>query len=208
MSESNRIGPMVHGGQVEDAVIATLIRYMPTYLADWERMMGFDAGVLLPPESYATVNSDFDKWPEQMLPAVVLVCPGLYEEPVRYGRGDIRARWAVALGVVTSAGDERSALSLAKIYAASIRTALLQHQTLWPQGTANGLEWLHEAYDDLPNEDARRSLAVGKGVFWVEMEAVVNTDTKPPEPPDIDDPGPHPTVLTTDVQLIQEAIAP
>lgn len=191
---------------VEQHALETLQTWLPTYLREVERQTGRDPNTLPAVRSWKPVNI-FERWPEDQLPAVLLVSPGLIGTPEKEGDGYYRARWSLGIGVVVSARDAATTNSLAKVYAAAVRATILQHQSLG--GHSRGVGWVDEKYDDLPAEKGR-TLAAGQNIFWVEYAQVVSTKGGPiqPVPPD-DEPPPEdwPTVETADTTIESEAIA-
>jgi hypothetical protein len=146
---ASAIGTIVTGRDVELAVLRFLKRWAGAYLAECERQRGFAPGAL-PRIRTWTIANEFETWPEDQLPCLLLVSPGLAEAPMPDGAGVYRAKFTLGLAVIVSArtGDETAAL--AKLYCAAMRAAILQHQSL--EGFATGVEWIDENYD------ARRSL--------------------------------------------------
>lgn len=196
------IGRMVSGTHVEAAALAVLRKWSSTYLAHAERESGRAIGSL-PRVKAWTTSPTFDKWPEDRLPCVLLVAPGLTGSPVADGEGSYRASFSLGFAVITSADTMARTAELAKLYCAALRTCLVQHQSL--EGFAAGLVWLDETYDDLPAEDGR-SLGAAQALFAVEVRQLSRRwngpatpwggdpqnppDHEPGEPPDPQDPPP------------------
>ena len=95
-------GRIVTGDDVETWALNLFRRWMGTYLAEVERQHGLQAGHWQRPRAYVRVLS-FDKWPEDQLPAVMLVSAGIAGPPIKHGDGKIAARWLLGLGVLCSA---------------------------------------------------------------------------------------------------------
>lgn len=194
------IGPVVTGRDVELAALAMLKRWSSTYLAEAERQTGRTPGSLPRIRAWTTAP-DFEKWPEDQLPAVLLLSPGLVEVPRADGRGFYRAQFALGVAVIVSTAKMEETAALAKLYCAVHRLCVLQHPSL--EGFAAGTTWLDEKYDDLPSIDDR-SLGAGQAIFAVEvdgMSARWNGPATPNEPPSPDtEPIPQdPTVETVEV---------
>lgn len=197
---SSAIGPLVNGRDVELAALAVLKRWAGTYLAEAERQTGRTAGSLPRIRGWCTA-ADFEKWPEDQLPCVLLVSPGLAEEPLADGRGHYRAKFSLGVAVIVSTAYMDATAELAKLYTACCRAVILQHQSL--EGFAAGVEWVDESYADLESIDTR-SLGAGQAVFAVEVDGIArrwNGPKTPGEPPDPDtEPLPSdPTVTTVDI---------
>lgn len=197
--------PIVDGGMVEAAARDTIQEWIETYLAEVERQRGLKPRSLPKPRSYS-VATVLEKWPEDQLPAVVLVSTGIADRPRRKGSGGYDVPWALGIGVVVSARNQEAANSLAKRYTAAIRTLLLQHPSMG--GFATGVEWMDESFDDVPAEK-RRTLAGGIVTFRVDIANAVNAQggpaTVPADPYAV--PAGWPTADTVDVDIEQEAIA-
>lgn len=185
------IGPIVTGRDVELAVMRFLKRWSGTYLAECERQGGF-APAALPRIRSWTTSPDFETWPEDQIPCVLLVSPGLAEAPLADGSGVYRVKFTLGIAVIVSTAKMDETARLGKLYVAAMRAAILQHQSL--EGFASGIEWLDENYDDLPSIDDR-SLGAGQAVFAVEVDGFArrwNGPKTPEEPPDPDtDPLPE-----------------
>ena len=176
------IGPIVLPQHVKDAVAGTIKAFMPTYLAEVERIAGLAPRTLLVPKpaSYITREDDrLEDWPESQLPAVIIMSPGTAEKPAVDGDGEYGVRWAVNVAVIASANTEFATSDLAGYYAGAVRALLVQQGSL--QGFANGTTWKGERYGDLP-ADARRTLATAIQVFEVRVEKVVTRGLGPRKP--------------------------
>jgi len=182
----SEVGPMVTGRDVELAAIATLKKWSSTYLADAEAQLGRPRGSL-PRIRAWTTSHDFEKWPEDQLPCVLLISPGLAEAPNMDGGGAYRANFGLGIATIVSAARMDDTAALAKLYCAVMRTCLIQKQSL--EGFASGVTWLDENYDDLPSIDDR-SLGAGQAIFAVQVDNVSQRWNGPaypwavvPEPP-------------------------
>lgn len=199
------IGAVITGRDVELAALALLQRWSGTYLAEMERQSNRAPGSLPRVRSWATA-ADFETWPEDQVPRVLLVSPGLLEAPKASGHGEYRVKWSLGLGVVVSAATMAETMVLAKLYTAALRVCLLQHQSL--EGFAAGVEWLDENYDDLPSIDTR-SLGAGQAIFAVEVDDVSRRwggPATPSDPPTPDtDPLPTDPIATTVTTTVERA---
>lgn len=199
------IGPIITGRDCELAALGTLRKWSPTYLAEAERQTGRTVGSLPRIRGWTTAP-DFEKWPEDQLPCVLLISPGLVDVPNPDGQGFYRARFSLGLAAIVSTSQADETADLAKLYCATLRTCLLQHQSL--EGFANGVTWLDENYDDLPSIDDR-SLGAGKAIFGVEVSNISRRWQGPPTPaepptPDTDPIPDDPTVAR--VVIVEEPI--
>lgn len=178
-------GPIVDGDQVEQACLAMLQLRFPTYIDEIAEQRGHEKGrgaYKYPPhKSYSTVN-DFHKWPEEVLPAVLLISPGMVDEPVRRGNGSYTGVWYIATAVVVSARTEKATRTLAMRYGAALRACMLQNKSLEGAlgGKARVIKWVSEDYDDVDADDSR-TLAAAKNIFHVQVDDVVNIFDGPRE---------------------------
>lgn len=168
---SSVFGKIIGKEQVEQAVEATLKKWMTTYLAEIERQRGIPPRSLPEIRNYTNVN-EFEKWPEDQLPLVVIISPGLGgEKPRMEGDGTYTAKFLIGLATVVSADTQENTSKIAGMYGAAVRACLAQQQDLG--GISTGIEWQDERFDDIPNEE-RRSLASVQEVFLVEVPGIVN----------------------------------
>jgi hypothetical protein len=180
-------GSIITGTQLEDAAEATIKLWVADYVAELERITGRDVGSIALPRSYGRVNH-FDKKPEEQTPAVILISPGLTDPPERDGDGTWSAWFGLSIGVVVSAADRASTNELAKIYAAAVRTLILQHPSLG--GFASNVRYLDEGTGEV---DARylEIGAVGQVDFAFFVEGIADDSqgpAQPSAPPDYDQP--------------------
>ena len=198
-------GRIITGNDVEQAVLATLRDRMPEYIAEVERQRGRDPGALAEPKGYI-VASQFSKWPEDQLPVVIVISPGLAGPARRAGDGQVRARWSIAAGIINSAAKIDRTRENALDYVGAIRTLLAQHQAL--DGLAAGVEWQDENYvPPFPYSDTR-TLFGAQAIFAVTVDDVVSYGLgpdgpwgPPPDPTDPLEPPDWPRVKTADVEL-------
>jgi hypothetical protein len=176
MSDLETFGSLILTPSVEDAAQGTLELWMPTYLRWLERLLGRPTGWLKEPRSYA-VSSDFNHWPEDQLPAIQIMCPGLLERPIRDGTREYRATYDLCIGVYCSAGSRRDTQRLAKYYAGALRAILVQKGSLG--NFAIGTVWLDENYDVRVSDKSQRTTATAELKFAVEVYGVVKALTGP-----------------------------
>lgn len=195
--------PIVTGYDVEQVVMALFKRWFGTYLSEVERQHGLVAGSLKRPVGWVIAPS-FDKWPEDQLPAVVVVSIGLSETPVKNGEGRYRAKWDIVAGAVCSARTQQESRLMSMFYVAALGALLVQRQSLDSAGT--GVDWMDEDYTILEFDD-ERSVAAGAGRFQIEFDNVRSSRAGPGEPdepldPDTDPWPPDATVQLVDVDIL------
>jgi len=197
-------GRIVSGHDVEQWCMTTIRKWFGTYLAEKEQQDGLTRGELQRPRGYVIAPS-LDKWPEDQLPAVVLVSVGLAERPLKDGGGRYRGRWDMGVACVCSARTQMESHANAQRYMAALRDLFLQKPSLG--GMASGVDWQGEQYDQLDYDDLR-SIDGGFGQFTVEVENIAlagGGPATPNEPLDPDTlPWPDwPVVQTPDVVVLK-----
>lgn len=207
MTATNVFGPVVTLRTVEQGVAAFLRIWFLDYLDEIERREGYAPGQIERPRGIP-IASDFEKWPEDQIPCLLVLSAGLAGAPQRQGDGSYTTDWQVAIAPIVKDIDEDATRNLASAYTAAVRWAVMQHQGL--EGLGRVLRWRDETYDAGPLE-RRRTLAAGRFVFDVQMDGSlvefgpvtpVNDPLDPSDPPGdpSPDPGPWPDVkLPADV---------
>lgn len=191
-------GRMVTGAQVEQAALATLRTWIPDYLRELERQVGRIPGALPLPRSWAIADRP-DRWPEEQLPAVVLVSPGWTEPPRRNGRGVYSAWWTLSALVYVAGPTRESTNELSKLYAAALRELLVEKSSLG--GFADAFELLGESYDEELYGEFRRTVGVGYVIARFHVEGVAGGGYGPTNPtpdPVATTPGDWPVVPDRD----------
>lgn len=197
------LGPIISDDQVEEAVLATLRNWVPLYLAEVERNVGLDPGFYdRPADSSYTARTDFDKWPEEWLPLVMAITPGIEDDPPKDGYGHLRARFGIGVVCVVSSVDRLETRRYAYRLGAAVRAALVQHASLDLAlgGTVRGVDLVGGRNNELPTEDDR-TIWASRQLFVVEVGNFLSTNgpgiTVPPadpleplpEPPTIQNPN-------------------
>jgi hypothetical protein len=186
-----KIGPLYGADVLEAATITMLREYLPRYLARAAHLRERPAPPK--PASYAVV-SEYDRFPEDHLPAMIIGSPGITGEPDRDGEGYYRATWALEVAATVSGRTAAETRVLAQIYAAAVRGVMLQAP--FPDPKADVKAWLDEAYADVPTSK-RRSIIATSNVFAIEVADVV-TDMGIPDDAEEDT---YPTITDATVEV-------
>lgn len=202
---SNLFGQIITPGQVEQAVAATLKLWMDDYLGEIERVEGYVPGTIERPLDVIT-RSQFDHWPEEQVPFLLVMTSGMAGQPERHAQGSYHASWLVGVACVVSDVTQEDTRRLALAYAAAVRAAVLQHKMLrsplHPAGFANGSGWQDESYTDMPS-DAERTLGASRVIFSIGVDDVVTERAGPRQPsgrPNVD-PGNWPKVSSAKTNI-------
>ncbi len=168
--------------QVEDAVRATLKLWIPSRLSEIEDQLSLSVGYYQRPVAYA-VRTDFDKFPEEMLPAVIVVSLGVGDNPAKTGRGVYRAKWNIGVVCVAASLDQEDSRRAAYRIGAAARASLIHRQSLDGalSATVRGVDWVGVANSELPS-DGERTIWAQRQVFSVEVDNVVTLNAGPVGP--------------------------
>lgn len=174
------IGRIITARDVEAAMRATLELWQDTYLGELARQQGRDPHALPAIRSWNTA-AEFSDFPEAQLPSAIVVAPGTAS--VERRATGYAAAWAVGVAVVVSAATEADTDLLAKLYAAAVRAAVVQHGSLG--GLAEHTAWESERFDDVILEppDAERTLVAAQVRFVVTVADVTDPAGGLLEPP-------------------------
>jgi hypothetical protein len=202
-------GDVIDVDLIEQAARATLRAWLPSHLAHQERRRGLTEHIK-PPRSWPTV-SDFDPLVQEQLPSVVLVSPGTSGAPVRDQRG-VRATWRLEVVAAVAAKTEKRARLLGSLYAAAIRSALVQNPTLpWREdtngqpvaapGVAESTLW--QGDDHAVGNTERGPRWMGEVQFLITVRDVVDPAVGPmvPPPDPYDPPDPQAPFETSDIAV-------
>lgn len=179
-------GTIVSGKVVERAVAASLEIWMDGYLGEMERVDGYDANSIERPRGIVTA-SEFEKWPEDQLPVIVIISSGIQGKPTRRGDGSYEATWQIAVAPIASDMNSEETRDLASTMGAASRAALTQHKRLeselHPDGFGTSMEWVGEVPASIPFGDSR-TLAAMMVMFLVTVDHVVEEAAGPRVPPE------------------------
>src|SRR5262249_46572937 len=142
--------------EVEQAVEATLRKWLPTYLRYVERKFDRAYGSLKMPRSW-NVSAEMSHWPEEMTPALLIVNSGLAAEPTKDGAGLYSAVWAISLVIILSAATRGGVNRLKQHWELALRMVMLQKSGL--EGVAQGVRWIDSNYREAPVEVQRSGQA-------------------------------------------------
>ena len=144
-------GPLAGGHTVQEGIYATLGKWLPAYLAEFNRNLGGE--VLQLPRTYR-LKPDWETLPRDMGVAQVLVISnGTTGRPERH-QHQTRSTWETKVMVFlagTKDWQETQAISLA--YGAAVRACLAQHPGL--EGIAETTLWTGERYTEKEHVSAR-----------------------------------------------------
>jgi hypothetical protein len=195
-------GPLVAATQVDDAIKATLEEWMATYLRFVERSVGLEKEWLPDVKSF-TISPDFDHYPEEQLPAVLIVTKEIPHTAMD-GQKQYRATIPFGVGAFVSARDRASSDRLAKYYGAGIRALIAQQgdfrskeqREKGERGIAVTTAWAGEKFGVHDTDTSKRTIGTAEVEFATEVRQMVQRlgGPKEPLPPPWAEPSPWPEV--------------
>ena len=202
-------GPIFDGSLLTRAVMATLKTWYPTYIKEIEIQRGWPTGQIPAPKTY-TERWAFDSYPDDKMPAVVVVCPGMAQPPRADGDGTVNGWWALGVGIIAAASTEDNSERLAKVYGAGARLILSQKGWLDESWEFNGCEVMDESYIDVPDMEQSRTMRSAQVIAHVQVLNMWNewagpAATSAPDP--VGQPGsqwPEVQTVFTDIKRIEE----
>jgi hypothetical protein len=182
--------PIFDGSILTRSVLATLRKWYPTYLREIEFQRDYEQKLIPPPRTY-TERWRFDTYPDEQVPIVVAVCPGMAGEASSTGDGALSGWWALGVGIIAAANSEENSERLAKIYGAGARAIIMQKSFLDDAWEYSGIDLMDETYTDVPDIEQSRTMRAAQVVFRVRVENIVNRLAGPAYP-DGEDPDNQP----------------
>lgn len=197
----NLFGPIVTPLDVENAVTATFVKWMPSYLAELERRTDRDAGVLPAPKSWATVGPELEK-PSNSVgwPAGIVLSSGTLETPQRRGDGLYDVWFDIRVAVLVQGVSRQNASELAKLYATAAWLAVMQHPK--PEGLAGRMVWAGAVFSNLP---ANIRFGAGTEIALEVLAEEIGTAFGGPTTPDLD-PAELPEVETANIDVQRRSL--
>jgi hypothetical protein len=224
MTDTNRYGPGVSWRDLRRWAIAGIGLWFPAYLRDAERHHGVVPGYcelpagfrVDPQENAAEPVPERTKRPEQRLPLILVISPGLTDtQPASQADKTFNTEWALTLsGIVHGKGEDEAEL-MASCYGLALVQMINQQAGGWadlpaylgPPLTVENVEWMAPGLDFNTLEVSRRRSIVAAEANFAVVFRDSATSLGPPSPP-VDptvDPGDWPEVITTELQIDKEA---
>jgi len=175
----DEVGPMVTGGDIEDAVMAQLKAWLPRYLVAGEAQHGIPLGTTPVPKGWAITGRILDKLLSDQLPCVIVLAAGVGPSATeREATGALGAGWTLGVGVMFDAAWGRESRRRAQLYARAVQLAL-QQQPLSALDQPCKVDWRGESYDEL-DFPSSRTYSASVANFNVHCREVANSDGGPP----------------------------
>jgi hypothetical protein len=203
MSTPSVFGPIVTQSQVEAAVLATIEKWVDTYLAQLERVLDLTVPTIERPQSYGP-SFDLANWEGLNQPAVVIVGDKL--PPFDKAGGDrYNALFPFSVGIFVTDQTEQAVRNAASTYVAAVGALLVQNGSLGGIATnTDMLDWDLRLPD--PNN---RTFALGEIDLHVWVNSILTGTGGPatPDPPTEPEApiSPWPLVETPEITVVGEA---
>lgn len=164
-------GPLVIETDVDSAVVQTLRKWMPTYLAQAERERTLATRLLARPRSYANTLDD-DEFLDHSLPAVIVTTAQTQGNPAKDGMGTYYAAWRVVVSAVVRGRTPPETRTVAALFGGCVRRILVQKPSL--EGFAGDLKWVSSNLAGVADVSGNgRFLAAAVNEFVVYVDEVV-----------------------------------
>lgn len=204
-------GRIITDDQVEDAVVYSLRRWFNTYMNEVEVQCGLERGFYKRPvESSYTVRADFEKYAEEMIPLIVVVAPGIEDDPEKRSGRTYDGKFQVGVVCIASAKDQVSTRRMVYRMGAAVRGIILQQQSLDHalDDSVIGTDWLGARNNEIPS-DADRSIWANRQLFAVQVAEMLTGNAGPIDPdlPEEEYPDRPYRVEEVDATIIKEPIS-
>ena len=185
-------GPLVLSTDVDDAVVDTLLTWLPTYLFQFEHERGLTPGTLARPaaSSISTTLTD-DEFPDHMLPSTLVSTAATAGPPKilgGHGGGEqIECVWHTIVSCVVRGRRPLETRQSAARLEGCVRRLLTQQAGLGDLGKASGLRAKWIGSNVVPVSDrtaAGRYLAAGIAQFHVSCNVAVQRGYMGPRVPE------------------------
>lgn len=226
MTDTNRYGPSVSWRDARRWAIAGIGLWFPAYLRDAERHEGILPGYCdlpvgfreTPQTDAAEAVTEVTKHPEQRLPLILVIIPGMAGVPVREADRKFSAPWEVVLLGLVHGKTEADAELVASCYGLALSLMMIQQGGEWanlpgylgPSVEVDTVEHAEPALDFIAVESTRRrSVVAARATFTVVFRnsaSSLGPQTPPPVDPSVD-PGDWPEVIETELQIDREGIS-
>lgn len=198
MTDQGKFGPSRHPGELEVAVQKALRKWMPTYVA---RMAEVTGKKFSPIKSFSIV-SDYAKFPELALPALIIESAGLVNGTIEKDSEDnMSGTFTVSVFSMVQGKDAVATRDLAFAYWWPIAASLMQHRAI-----AEGV-WVKDFIDSGfagANVDQRRTRIAVEHVFEVTLDNFLNIGEGPLEPDPESTGDDWPDVESVEVEVEKE----
>jgi hypothetical protein len=197
-------GPLVTSVDIDQAVVSTIAKWLPTYLDQIENERGLDQGTLPRPKPASYANTlESDEFLDHMLPAVIVTTVSTVGQPQLTGDDSYITNWQVNVSSVLRAPRPPATRLNAALFEACVRRLLVQQGALG--GMAKRTRWLGSRVAPVADVTGKgRYLAAGMGQYIVFGDVAAQGGMTGPLVPDQYpyQPLAPVTTVTTDVEAV------
>jgi hypothetical protein len=228
VADTNRYGPGVSWRAVRRWCVAGIGLWFPAYLRDSERQhishgesmtvgqTALPTGFRVNPQEEAAIPvPDRIKHPEQRMPLILIVSPGLTEKlPERQADRTFKTEWSIVLVGAVHGANESDAELAASVYGLALVQMFLQQAGAWADDPAylgpplgvDSVAWGSPGLDFSTIEASRRrSIVAAEANFTVVFRDSASSSGPPSVPVDPTvDPGDWPEVIDTELNIDRE----
>jgi hypothetical protein len=198
---STPFGPVFNFAKVERWLLETAETWFPTYLAEAERQSDEEPHTFAPVENFIVAN-EWDSWPEEHLPCLLVMDTGVGDQPKRDGGGRWSVRRIFGASIIVQAPTRTDVRWASGLYGAAFRSLLLQHQDLGHPESIGGVDWTDERPAPVPTDD-ERNIGAQISLFIVDIKDVADEGGVPRGPQfPADPPPPEPYTPPEDLPVI------
>jgi hypothetical protein len=186
-------GPLVLSPDIDDATIATLREWFPTYMERHAEERDLDLTQIQLPKSgqFAAVIDD-EQFPDYNLPSIIVTTAQTEGEPTQDGNGNYFAAWNVVVSAIVRGRNALETRQLAGHFEGCVRRILVQQGIDLP----GEVKWRGSNVAPVMDPtNSGRFIAAGMGNYLAYVDEVVqegvgpNKDSNPYPPADPEDPS-------------------
>ena len=186
MTSSESIGPIVTDVDVENAVLATLKRWMPTYLREMERHSNEPEKSFPDIASWRAADTPEDRFPEQMIPAIQVMLTSDTEIITKSESAD--GLFSGTIDCLVATTEPETARRMAALYQFAMGLALVQHPHLDGSIEVAGFGWKKSGVPAVGKPD-ERWLSLGTIEVSILVSNIFNPYLGPVNPQEPDGEG-------------------
>lgn len=206
------LGKITSPHKVEEYIIELAQRWYPHYLRKAAEDAGYEEDYFPVIKSYVQANDFEGYWPEDDLPALLVMWAGMAEPPSRRGDGKWDVKWLYGCAIVVSTDTRLNTRVAQSVHIAAFTDMMLKHRSLEKPEEITGVDWVDGRPAPMPPDpqNADRMMGAAQMFFSVGVPGVVRERelipaTDPPEDPD-EEPTAWPVATTASATISKKEI--
>lgn len=179
-------GPLILLTDIDEAILGTLAKWLPTYLRRHEEGEGWDPRTIARPTTMWNALQD-DEFPDAVLPCVMATTARPEGDTIRLGGGLYVANFSVTVSAVVRGRSPIEARLIASIYGGAVQRIMTQQDV----GIARQVEWTGGpgVSPVATSTGETRHLAASINTFTVQVDDVLQGSPAGPYLPSPDEPA-------------------